>query len=134
MLFTDKENDVSFVLEDKLVIFIEHQSTINNNMPLRFIEYLSANYRFIKSKRKYSGTLMNLPRTEAHTAALPSLRDRGLGGGVRKSNGRESIAKSGCSQVHFSLRTAPAGPDGEAPLMSEAELSALVQYVRSRPR
>jgi copper homeostasis protein len=53
------------------------------------------------------------------------------GGGVRKSNVREIIAKSGCSQVHFSLRTAPAGPDGEAPLMSEAELSALIQYVRS---
>ena len=52
------------------------------------------------------------------------------GGGIRKSNVREIIAKSGCSQVHFSLRTAPAGPDGEAPLMSKAELSALVQYVR----
>ena len=25
MMFTDKENDVSFVLDDKLVIFIEHQ-------------------------------------------------------------------------------------------------------------
>ena len=64
MMFTDKENDVSFVLEDRLVIFIEHQSTINNNMPLRFIEYLSANYRYIRSKRKYSSAVVKLPRPE----------------------------------------------------------------------
>ena len=64
MLFTDKENDVSFVIEDKLVIFIEHQSTINNNMPLRFIEYLSANYRFIRSKQKYRSEVVKLPKPE----------------------------------------------------------------------
>ena len=64
MLFTTKQNDVSFIIEDKLVIFIEHQSTINNNMPLRFLEYLSANYRYIKSKQKYSSPIIKLPKPE----------------------------------------------------------------------
>lgn len=44
-VFNGLENDVSFIIEDRLVIFIEHQSTINNNMPLRFIEYLMARWR-----------------------------------------------------------------------------------------
>jgi predicted transposase/invertase (TIGR01784 family) len=33
-------NDLSFVLDDKLVVLIEHQSTINENMPLRMLFYI----------------------------------------------------------------------------------------------
>ena len=33
-------NDLSFILDDKLVVLIEHQSTINDNMPLRMLLYI----------------------------------------------------------------------------------------------
>jgi len=33
-------NDLSFILDDKLVVLIEHQSTINDNMPLRMLFYI----------------------------------------------------------------------------------------------
>ncbi|GHU59004.1 hypothetical protein FACS1894133_4860 [Clostridia bacterium] len=63
-VFSELENDVSFVIEDKLVIFIEHQSTINNNMPLRFVEYLAANYSMLEGKLKYREKSIRLPKPE----------------------------------------------------------------------
>jgi copper homeostasis protein len=52
------------------------------------------------------------------------------GGGVRRHNVRAIIEKTGCTQVHFSLRKGASGPDGEAPSMGEAELAELIKYVR----
>jgi copper homeostasis protein len=52
------------------------------------------------------------------------------GGGVRAHNVRTIIEKTGCSQVHFSMRKAASGPDGEAPLLTEAELVALIKCAR----
>jgi copper homeostasis protein len=52
------------------------------------------------------------------------------GGGVRKRNVREIIEKTGCNQVHFSLRKAASGPDGEAPLLTCDELAAFIEYAR----
>ena len=40
VLKSGRLNDLSFVLDDKLVVLIEHQSTINDNMPLRMLFYI----------------------------------------------------------------------------------------------
>jgi hypothetical protein len=37
-LFTARRNDLSFFAGDRLVVLIDHQSTINENMPFRFLE------------------------------------------------------------------------------------------------
>ena len=39
-----RRNDLSFVLDGRLVVLIEHQSTLNNNMPLRMLLYVAAVY------------------------------------------------------------------------------------------
>jgi copper homeostasis protein len=52
------------------------------------------------------------------------------GGGVRKHNVRTIIEKTGCSQVHFSMRKSASGSDGEATLMTEAELADIIKYVQ----
>ena len=39
-----RRNDLSFVLNDRLVILIEHQSTLNKNMPLRMLLYIAMVY------------------------------------------------------------------------------------------
>ena len=39
VLYMDRVNDLSFVLGNKLIVFFEHQSTINKNMPLRDLIY-----------------------------------------------------------------------------------------------
>lgn len=40
VLFMNRVNDISFIIDGKFVVLIEHQSTINKNMPLRFLMYI----------------------------------------------------------------------------------------------
>ena len=44
-LFDGIKNDVGFIVRNEYVILIEHQSTINENMPLRLFMYLAEIYR-----------------------------------------------------------------------------------------
>ena len=44
VLFMERVNDISFAAGDKLVIILEHQSTVNPNMPLRCLLYLARLY------------------------------------------------------------------------------------------
>ncbi|GHV86193.1 hypothetical protein AGMMS50230_18010 [Spirochaetia bacterium] len=64
-LFFDRINDVSFTIDDKLVVLIEHQSTINPNMPLRILSYIARIYeKLIETRKIYSKTKLGIPRPE----------------------------------------------------------------------
>ncbi|MDR3275659.1 MAG: Rpn family recombination-promoting nuclease/putative transposase, partial [Treponema sp.] len=64
-LFMDRINDLSFTLGDKLVILIEHQSTVNQNMPLRFLLYIGRIYeKIIRNRALYATGLVKIPRPE----------------------------------------------------------------------
>jgi hypothetical protein len=39
VLFLKQINDISFLIDTRLVVLIEHQSTICENLPLRMLEY-----------------------------------------------------------------------------------------------
>lgn len=47
VLFKDRKNDVSFILDNKFIVLIEHQSTISENMPLRLLIYIARIYEKI---------------------------------------------------------------------------------------
>jgi hypothetical protein len=65
VLDKDKVNDLSFEIGGKIIVLIEHQSTFNPNMPLRFLFYLSQIYNiFAKDERLYSKYLISLPAPE----------------------------------------------------------------------
>ena len=64
VLFAAIQNDLSFSINEKIVILIEHQSTINENMPIRFLAYISNIYLKILGKRLYHEPLAKLPRPE----------------------------------------------------------------------
>ena len=65
VLFMDQINDISFEIAGKLVILIEHQSTINPNMGLRLLMYIARVYeKIIDRKTVYSSKLKRLPRPE----------------------------------------------------------------------
>ena len=42
VVYNNIENDVSMEINDSIVVLAEHQSTINNNMPFRCLEYPTA--------------------------------------------------------------------------------------------
>ena len=65
VLFREFKNDVAYIMDGKWVCFIEHQSTINPNMPLRLFIYAARTYeRFITSDLIYSYNLVNVPKPE----------------------------------------------------------------------
>jgi len=66
VLVMDRINDISFEIGGKLVILIEHQSTINPNMALRLLLYIARVYdKIIGDKKKiYTTNLIRLPRPE----------------------------------------------------------------------
>ena len=60
-LVTDKTM-VAFQVGNELIILIEHQSTINENMPFRMFLYVAEIYlQYIKSEDFYRRKLINLP-------------------------------------------------------------------------
>jgi len=65
VLFTDQRNDVSFIIDGKYVLLLEHQSTINANMPLRLLMYIARVFEKITDERAiYHDKLMEIPTPE----------------------------------------------------------------------
>jgi hypothetical protein len=66
VLFMDMMNDISFEIGGKLIILIEHQSTINPNMALRLLMYIARIYeRLLKDKKNlYTKKLIPIPQPE----------------------------------------------------------------------
>lgn len=62
VLFLEKYNDLSFTVEDRIIVMAEHQSTINPNIPLRLLGYSTDTYtKIIDTDRLYSSTQIKLP-------------------------------------------------------------------------
>ena len=58
-------NDVSCLIDGKIIILAEHQSTINENMPLRFLEYIARLYEKLQNpKDRYLRKLSKIPAPE----------------------------------------------------------------------
>ena len=65
ILFMDRKNDLCFTINDKLVVLVEHKSSINNNMPLRFLFYIAREYeKIIDDKNIYKSNLIKIPNPE----------------------------------------------------------------------
>jgi hypothetical protein len=56
-------NDISFLLDKKQVVLLEHQSTPNENMPLRLLMYIGRVYeKILTSKDIYRSRRITIPR------------------------------------------------------------------------
>ncbi|GMO70454.1 MAG: hypothetical protein Ta2A_19060 [Treponemataceae bacterium] len=65
MLFNSRKNDISFLLDEKIVILIEHQSTINENMALRFLIYIARIYeKLVDNESLYRRKQVPIPQPE----------------------------------------------------------------------
>ena len=65
--FSNIKNDISFILNNLMVVLIEHQTTINPNMPLRFLSYVDELYkRYTNTSHKkiYGDDLIKIPAPE----------------------------------------------------------------------
>ena len=65
VLYMDLYNDISFEIGGKLVVLIEHQSTINPNMALRLLFYITRVLeKKVKSCTQYSKKRLSIPYPE----------------------------------------------------------------------
>ncbi|MDR1687579.1 MAG: Rpn family recombination-promoting nuclease/putative transposase [Clostridiales bacterium] len=66
VLSSKQRNDLSFIVDGNLAVFIEHQSTINPNMPLRLLKYVSLFFEEYCSfgEALYRENLLHLPKPE----------------------------------------------------------------------
>jgi len=64
-LYMGRYNDISFTIEGRYIVLFEHQSSINENMPLRALIYISRIYeKLIDSKAIYQEKLIKIPAPE----------------------------------------------------------------------
>jgi len=61
IIFIGRENDIAFTVGGKLIVLIEHQSTINPNMPLRCLLYIAGEYDIlVDNEAIYSSRLVKI--------------------------------------------------------------------------
>ena len=63
MFFDDQKNDISCTIENYFLVLIEHQTSVNNNMPFRCLSYVAELLnKLVEDKQKiYRKSLIKLP-------------------------------------------------------------------------
>jgi hypothetical protein len=65
VLFRSGVNDIAFIIEGRCIVLMEHQSTVNANMPLRMLVYVADIYRsYLEQETLYQKTLQQIPTPE----------------------------------------------------------------------
>ncbi len=88
-------NDVAMMVNGQVVVLIEHQSTINQNMPLRLLDYVTRIYeRIIPARKKYYRSRIQIPMPEFYvlyngTDDFPAEEEMRLSDAYIRPEGRE---------------------------------------------
>ena len=65
VFYRDVKNDLGFKIAGKYVVLTEHQSTVNYNMPLRHLEYITQTYKnMLENRELYSYKQIKIPTPE----------------------------------------------------------------------
>ena len=64
-LYKTFNNDVSWEINGRLIVLVEHQSTVNENMPLRCLEYVTRIYEgIVPIKHRYAEKVYKIPNPD----------------------------------------------------------------------
>jgi len=140
VFFNDLKNDVSFTIDDKYVVILEHQSTINENMPLRCLMYIARVFEKITDERAiYQEKLQEIPTPEfivlyngvKHFPSEQTLRLSDAYKGTEKS-----IKRFG--DLDLTVRVVNINPGNNDELLQKSEIlsdyTAFVERVRYNQR
>ena len=144
VLYMKYYNDIAMLIDGKIVILIEHQSTINQNMPFRFLEYIARIYEKITTKdEKFGRKLVKLPIPEFYvfyngkddypTESMMKLSDAfmQLGDGCELKNQLENVNYP----LEISVKVININVDKENPILKRCETlkqySEFIEQVRS---
>ena len=137
VLYMKYYNDIAMLIDGKIVILIEHQSTINKNMPFRFLEYIARIYEKITTKdEKFGRKLVKLPIPEFYvfyngkddypTESIMKLSDAFI-----QFDGDSELK----NQLEISVKVININVDKENPILKRCEAlkeySKFIEQVRS---
>lgn len=94
-IYTGRYNDVSMLVDGKVIVLAEQQSTVNENMPLRFLEYVSRLYeKLIPLEKRYEHKAVGLPLPEFYvfyngTADYPAETELRLSNSFRQADRKD---------------------------------------------
>ena len=80
-LYTGIKNDISCKVGNRLIFLIEHQSTVNENMPLRCLQYIGRIFeKIIEMRDRYARLLIKIPTPEFYVfytgnESLPAIQE-----------------------------------------------------------
>lgn len=64
-VYAGLKNDLGFIIAEHFIVLTEHQSTINNNMPLRQLEYIGRTFeKLIDGAKLYAAKDLRIPTPE----------------------------------------------------------------------
>jgi len=137
VLIKGLKNDLSFTIDNKFVVLIEHQSTINNNMPLRCLMYIARIYEKITyGDDIYNEALIHIPTPEIIVLyngkkAFPKERTLRLSDAFLASD--ESQSKFG--SLELTVRVVNINPGFNNDLLQKSKIlsdyTAYIQYLNS---
>ncbi len=70
VIFEKLKNDIAFTIDDKFVVLVEHQSTVNENMAIRDLIYYTDTLRKIEKKELYLKKKNNFKQNQKNALNL----------------------------------------------------------------
>jgi len=120
------DNDLSMLINGQLIVMVEHQSTINENMPLRFLEYLTRIYEgIIPNRERYNEHAVKIPQPEFYVfynglMAYPAEKI------LKLSDSFYEVETSGTASLELTVKVINIGPGKNLPIMDSCDI--LNQY------
>ena len=142
ILYMALSNDIAILVDGRLIVLVEHQSTINENMPLRLLEYVSRIYeQIIPSEDRYEKKMIKIPYPEFYvfyngTEEYPVEKELRLSDAFLIPEDKYSKAKK--ISLEILVKVININIDKENPILKQCralqEYSTLIELIRETKR
>ena len=142
ILYMALSNDIAMLVDNRLIVLVEHQSTINENMPLRLLEYVSRIYeQIIPSEDRYEKKMIKIPYPEFYvfyngTEEYPVEKELRLSDAFILPEDKYSKAKK--ISLEILVKVININIDKENPILKQCralqEYSTLIELIRENKR
>ena len=142
ILYMALSNDIAVLVDNRLIVLVEHQSTINENMPLRLLEYVSRIYeQIVPSEDRYEKKMIKIPYPEFYvfyngTEEYPVEKELRLSDAFFIPEDKYSKAKK--ISLEILVKVININIDKENPILKQCralqEYSTLIELIRETKR
>jgi len=139
VLYMALSNDIAMLVDNRLVVLVEHQSTINENMPLRLLEYVSRIYeQLVPSEDRYEKKMIKIPYPEFFvfyngTEDYPVETELRLSDAFIFPDEKYNV-KSSDLTIEIKVKIININSDKQSPILKQCkkleEYSLLIDYIR----